>query len=182
MTTRPLDSAFTTRSERKKKKRNVLLIVGVAAALGSIGTVFAASISINSNAAISFSQGATTIASCDTDGIDAALGAYYDPADGGQFLLDTITLTGVAAGCDGKTLTLNLYDTSNNKQVTITGVIKTDDSTTVAIGVADSALVAETVASGTATDVLQNTPSLTYHSSGASDLAANSDRIVIEIN
>lgn len=181
LTTRPLDAAFATRSDRKKKKRNVLLIVGVAAALGSIGSVFAASISINSGNAISFSQGTTTIAACDTDGITAALGAYYSTADS-KFNLDTISLTGVSDNCDGKVLTLVLYD-GTAKLATVAGTIKTDASTTIAIGIADSALVTDTVNDGTAADVLQSTPTVTYESAqDAGTLAADADRIVIEIN
>lgn len=183
MSTRPLDSAFATRASRKSKKRNVLLIAGIVAGLASIGSVLAASISINSDAAISFSQGTTTIAACDVDGITAELGAYYDAA-GSAFNLDTITLTGIAADCDGKTLTLALYD-GTSKLATITGDIQTDASTTVFIGKGDEALSNDNVAygNGTAGDSLENTPSASYESGKtAATLSADADRIVIEIN
>lgn len=184
MATRPLDGAFGATPSQKKnsKKRRALLAIGLVAGLASIGSVFAASISINSGSAISFSQGTTTIAACDSDGITAALGAYYSTGDS-RFNLDTITLTGVAAGCDGKVLTAVLYD-DTAKLVTITGTIKTDDSTTVVIGKADEALVNGNVAGHTTTtDVLQSTPSVSYESGkNAGSLAADADRIVIEIN
>lgn len=182
MSTRPLDNAFATRASRKGKKRSALLIVGIVAGLASVGSVFAASISINSDAAISFSQGTTTIAACDTDGVTAELGAFYD-SGASAFKLDTVVLTGVSDDCDGKTLTAVFYD-GTAKLVTITGAIKSDDSTTVDVGVADAALASANVASGsTAANLLQSSPSATYESGkSAADLASGADRIVIEIN
>lgn len=178
----PLDSAIASRRSEKKSKRGIFYtaLLGVAG-LGAASSVFAASVSINSNAPISFTQGTTTIAACDT-GITTALGAFYSTS-ASEFVLDTIQLTDVSDSCDGKTLTLNLYN-GTTLLATVTGGIQADNSTTVLIGRADSALTSSTItaASPAVTD-LDSTPTLTYESSyDAGDLAASSTRVVIEIN
>lgn len=175
MATRPLDAAFGGSTEKKSKKRGALLAVGIVAGLASIGSIFAASVSINSNNAISFSQGTTTIAACDS-AIGATLGAFYDEGYS-AFSLDTITLTGVDAACDGKTLTLNLYQ-GTTPLVDVTGTIALGGGTDIVVGVADTALPEEDPTVPNLT-----TPVVTYGpSKTAQDLAASADRIVIEIN
>jgi len=178
MATRPLDAAFGGSTTKKSKKRGAILAVGIVAGLASIGSIFAATISVNGDTEISFTQGTTTIAACDPDGITAAVSAYYDNAVEG-FNLDTITLTGVDAACDAKVLTLSLWD-AENELVTITGTI---DSTTVEIGVAGAGLITDTVNDGTAANVLVASPAVNYVSpNDAETLASNARRIVIEIN
>jgi len=180
MATRPLDAAFGGSTTKKSKKRGAILAVGIVAGLASIGSIFAASVSINGNENISFTQGTTTIAACDPDGITAALGAFYS----GSFQLDTITLGDVHDDCNGKTLTLDLYE-EGTKLATVTGQIKDNSSVTVAIGTAEQALATGTVANGSGNDVLEDSPSVTYFGdpeATATTLAANADRIVIEIN
>jgi hypothetical protein len=179
----PLDTAFTGGKSRKQSRRGLasIAVLGIAG-IASASSVFAASVSINGGSTISYTQGTQTIAACDTDGITTALGAFYSTG-ASEFVLDTISLTGVSDTCDGKTLTLEMFNGST-KLVTIGGVINTDASTTVLIGRADSALTSSTItaASAAVTD-LQSTPSLTYQSTyDAGDLAASGGRIVIEIN
>jgi hypothetical protein len=182
MATRPLDAAFGGSTTKKSKKRGAILAVGIVAGLASIGSIFAASISVNGGVTpgIEFSQGVTTIAACDTDGIMASLGAVYDNA----FKVDTITLTEVNDDCDGGFLTLSLYDTENNILATVTGTIPTSDNedlTTIEIGAEDFALISDTVADGTPGNVL-TTPSLSWGSGyDAGTLASSAAELVIEI-
>ena len=191
MSRNPLDSAISSRRSEKKSKRGILYtaLLGVAG-LGAASSVFAASITINNSggadAAISFSQGTQTIAACDTDGITASLGAFWDTTPNPDaFSLDTISLTGVSDSCDGKTLTLTLYNGST-KLATVTGGIQDDASTTVLIGRADNALTSSTItASSAAVTDLDSTPALNYEGSpayDAGDLAADATQVVIEIN
>lgn len=181
MVSSPLGKAIPA---KKKSSKKLLLLgfLGSVALVGSTGSVYAANVSINSGGAISYSQGTTTIAACDTDGITAALGAFWATASS-AFELDTITLTGVADTCDGKNLTLEVFD-GTVKMVTVTGTINTNASTTVLIGQADVALADanDTAASAAVTD-LQNTVTTTYvNSKTAALLASDADRITIEIN
>jgi hypothetical protein len=175
MATRPLDAAFGGTTTKKSKKRGAILAVGIVAGLASIGSIFAASVSINNNAdpGISYSQGTETIAACDTN-INAALGAYYDNTSA-SFALDTITLTDVAAACATQQLTLELW-TDTEKLVTVTGTIPSGG--TVNIGSDGSSLANGPMPSGNLTS-----SDVTYESeTNAVDLAATATRIVIEIN
>jgi hypothetical protein len=180
MATRPLDAAFGGSTEKKSKKRGALLAVGIVAGLASVGSIFAASVSINNDADILFSQGTTTIAACDTNGITASLGAWYDANEGesGAFKLDTIDLSGVSEDCSGQDLTLSLYE-ATTLLVTVTGTISGGiGDFEVNIGTADQGL-----ADGTAAGTGIATPNVVFVSpNDAADLAANADRIVIEIN
>jgi hypothetical protein len=163
----PLDTAFgsaSTQEKRSKKGIAYVALLGVAG-LASASSVFAANVSINSDAAINYSQGTTTIAACDED-IDVELGAAFD---GDSFALDTIELSDVDAGCDGQTLVLSLYkDTGTILLVTITETVSQTGGVHT-IGIEDDPLAAgATVA---------------YEGSfTAEDLAAAADAIVIEIN
>jgi hypothetical protein len=171
----PLDTAFgsaSTQEKRSKKGIAYVALLGVAG-LASASSVFAANVSINSDAEISYTQGTTTIAACDTDGIEAALGATFDTD---AFALDAITLSGIAAACDGKDLVVTLYD-GTDKQVIITEdeveLAGSGDAMTFVIGTAGTALP-----SGSGVDY-QDISSTTQT---AALLAANADRITIEIN
>jgi hypothetical protein len=162
----PLDTAFesaSTQEKRSKKGFAYVALLGVAG-LASASSVFAANVSINSDAVISYAQGTTTIAACDED-IDVELGATFD---GDAFALDTIELSNVDEGCDGQELVLSLYSTTGTvllvtitEPVSLTGGVHT-------IGSDDDALTGATVAYESGFD--------------AEDLAADADAIVIEIN
>jgi hypothetical protein len=176
MATRPLDAAFGGSTTKKSKKRGAILAVGIVAGLASIGSIFAATVTINSPAdpGISFAQGTTTIAACDDD-IQASLGAYYNN-DATNFALDAITLTDVNSDCTNQELTLELWSASA-KLVTVTGTIPPGGN--VNIGSGGVSLPAGPL-SGTNLD---GSPSVTYESEvDAVDLAGTATRIVIEIN
>jgi hypothetical protein len=179
MATRPLDAAFGGSTTKKSKKRGAILAVGIVAGLASIGSIFAASFTVNGDGNILFSQGTTTIAACDPDGIQASLGAFYSSA----FQIDTVQLTGVDGACDGQRLTLAFYD-GTTKLAEVSGQIKIDESTIIEIGLADNALSTAFVNQNAATEtVLEGTPTVTYESTfTAANVAADADRIVIEIN
>ena len=168
----PLDTAFgsaSTQEKRSKKGFAYAALLGVAG-LASASSVFAANVSINSDAEISYTQGTTTIAACDTDGIEAALGATFDTD---AFALDTITLSGIDDDCGGKNLVVTLYN-DNAKQVVITKSNialsgDTADAKEFVIGTAGAALAA---GDGVVYQDIQT----------AALLAGNADRITIEIN
>lgn len=189
MASNPLGQAMPA---KKKSSKKFLLIglLGSAALIGSTGSVFAANVSINSGSAISYSQGTTTIAACDTDGITVALGAFYSTANS-RFELDTISLTGVSDTCDGKTVTIELYGTISStvtKLATVVGKIKSGSGVTeVIFGNADAALatgsVVNTAEATKAVESSTPTPTVTYEGSyHAGSLASDANRFVIEIN
>jgi len=181
MATRPLDAAFGGSTTKKTKKRGAILAVGIVAGLASIGSIFAATVTVNSGS-ITLTQGTSIIAACDTT-IDAALGAYYSTSSPAGFLLDTVQLTNVDDACDGERLTLAFYQ-GTTKLAEVSGQIKFDESTTVDIGKAGFELSTTYVNQNVVIEnVLEGTPTVEYVSPAtANDLADDADLIVIEIN
>ena len=126
----PLSSSFESAGSKKSSKKGWLGLGAVAFfGLASAGSVFAASVSINSGADISFTQGAEVIAACDTDGIGASLDAAYS-ASADAFSLNSIELTGISNTCDGKTLTLSLWDSANAQMLEVEGTLASDAAVT----------------------------------------------------
>lgn len=178
MAQKPLDAAFGTASESKKKKRGAFVAIAAVVGLAGISSVFAANVGINGGTQIKFSQGTTTIAACD-DAIDASLGAYFDAVEE-AFNLDTITLENVSADCANKALTLELY-AGTDKLVTLTGTIT---GTTVVLGSDGIELPDETTdATGISNGVTADEAAVSYVSGiTAAELSSTATRIVIEIN
>lgn len=183
MSPNPLDAALTKGSTSKpaKKRSLVYLLLLSASGLGVVTSVFAASVSINNNSTISYTQGTQVIAACDSDGIEASLGAYYDSGQT-AFVTDTITLTDVDSGCEGKTMTVELFD-GTTKQLQIVGAIQTSISETVILGQADNTISNSNINHSLDLKTVSPSPLASFVSpaTGAS-VAASSDRIVIEIN
>ena len=187
MVKNPLAGAFEAEASSKKSRKSwVSLGVLAFAGLASVGTVFAANVSINSGSTIIFSQGSETIAACDPDGISAELSAFYN---GTAFALDYITLTGVHSDCDNKTLDLQLFDGAT-KMLTVTGTLSVEsadgNTQTVTINEADNIITAETsVVVGSSTNAWVNIDGnvvVTFDSGTAITMAADADSIVVEIN
>ena len=90
----------------EKKKRKVLVPflagLGVAALVPVIGSTLAANISLG-NSAIEFGQGQISTTTCD-DSITVTPSSSWN---GEAFNVDTVTLSGIADACDGKTITLS---------------------------------------------------------------------------
>ena len=184
MSSSPLDKTITSsQSERSRKSRWFSLAVLSVAGLASIGSVFAASVTLNGGNEISFAQGVETIAACDTDGIGASLGAAFSTSDA-VFVLDAITLTDVDSGCDNKELTVTIYD-GTTVQVTVTGTLNTPaDSTTVSAVASAVAIAADDGSDNSNTyTAIDGTETVTYAEGQTAALVSSaSDRITIEIN
>ncbi len=70
---------------------------------------FAATLNVTSN---NLSSGTQTLASCDTDGVNASYTVVYDSGIPG-YKVDDLTVSGVAGACDGKDFSVTLGDSSN---------------------------------------------------------------------
>jgi hypothetical protein len=116
MSKSPLSGAFADSSAttKKKNKKNgaILLISGIALAT-SIGGVFAAnSITLNSNNAIEFGQGAVGVTSCEA-ALDASITQFWHNTDS-VFRVNTVEVDGIEASCDGKTLKVSLLESDGD--------------------------------------------------------------------
>ena len=116
MSKSPLSGAFagSSATTKKKNKKNgaILLISGIALAT-SIGGVFAAnSITLNSNNAIEFGQGAVGVTSCEA-ALDASITQFWHNTDS-VFRVNTVEVDGIEASCDGKTLKVSLLESDGD--------------------------------------------------------------------
>ena len=182
----PLNSAFGDSRARQSVRFRWLAfgLFGIAG-LASVGSVFAASVSLGTGA-VSFTQGVRTIAACDADGIGVSLGAAFDSSpDPAVFVLDEIQLTDVDSGCDNKALTLKIYN-GTTLQLTVTGTLNTSsDGTTVSIAASDNLdIAADDGSQNTNTyTALDGTEVVEYAASQTSVLVASSSTdITVEIN
>ena len=87
-----------------RSMKRKLAIVGIGVGMGAASWAAAASLGVTST---TLGAGEDSVDSCDTDGINAAYTSNYD-ATSGEFEVDSVDLTNVAAGCSGKSLTVVL--------------------------------------------------------------------------
>ncbi len=111
--------SFEGSNGSSKRKRSNFVVIATIAALGFMGSTFAASITLNGASNIQYGQGVTQAVSCATDLIITPANAFT----GTQFNLETITVldsstvtTASNAGlgnCTGKTINVKTYNSSN---------------------------------------------------------------------
>ena len=92
--------------------------------LVAFGAVWAAAAQLTVNST-TLGAGTTVVASCDTDGVDVSFTSSWDSVNK-RFKVGSVVVTNIANACRGKTMTVELQDTS---QVSLS-----EDSGTVATG------------------------------------------------
>jgi hypothetical protein len=104
----------------RKKSSSSKIVLGFAsiAAVAMLGSTLAASITLNSNAAVEFGQGVAITDACDSSITVTPITSFVNGDPTGNFQLDSITVTNVDAdgveqdpelACDGKTFTVKAY-------------------------------------------------------------------------
>jgi hypothetical protein len=93
---------------RRRFRRGALIMLGV----GTFGIAGASAASLGglTSSGVGAENGAVT--SCDTDGVSIAYATAYDTT-AGLYKVSTVTVSGLAAACSGKTLNITLYDAAN---------------------------------------------------------------------
>jgi hypothetical protein len=118
------------------KKNNLKSLAGLAtvAAVAVLGSTLAANISLGTGSAIEFGQGVQVTAACDDTITLSPQVTFVNSATNPQFMLSTVSLTGVDAttqtggadlGCDSKTLQLNAYGNSDATPLSIASASNT---------------------------------------------------------
>ena len=99
--------------KKKSNTRNLKFALGLAAVIliPTIGSTLAGSITVSSGA-VEFGQGVVTTAACD-DNITVTPTSVLTA---GSFKLSVVTVSDVAAGCDGKFFTIKVLNSSNVAQ------------------------------------------------------------------
>jgi len=101
----------------KGGKRTLKVIFRIGAIVGviAIGSTLAASINLNSGDPIEFGQGVVQTVACDGDGIDLLPESTFVNSSGtGDYLLTSITVTGISSSCDGKDFIVKAYKNGTN--------------------------------------------------------------------
>ena len=140
------------RKARKKSSTKTLLGLSAVAAVAVFGSTLAANISLNSGGTVEFGQGVSQTTACDSDGITVTPATTFANSSGsGQFNFSSVGLSGVAAACSGKLLTLQAYGDSN---ATALNLVSTTNAATIAWSatVASRSTTAGMTLSGSATD------------------------------
>lgn len=144
------------------KKSNLKSLAGLAtvAAVAVLGSTLAANITLGSGS-LEFGQGVQTTAACDSSITVSPKVTFVNSSTNPQFMLSTISLTGVditdqaadTTGCDGKTLQINAYGDSSATPLSIASASNTAYSL-VTVGVK-------------ATGTMTTSPGVTLSTSGA---------------
>jgi hypothetical protein len=124
------DSPGPSRPRKKNSSSRAVLGIMTVAALGALGSTFAANISLNSGAAVEFGQGVAVTAACDPE-ITVTPGATFTnttatptpaatPTNLGTFKVGTVTITGIDVACVNKVFKLQFWDITSTTAKTIT--------------------------------------------------------------
>lgn len=95
---------------RRRRKGLIPALIAIAALTALVGSGFAASVTINSGNAIEFGQGKNSVSACDSSAT-ASLASAYDSSDT-RVEVSGLTITNLAAACEGKYLRASLLDSS----------------------------------------------------------------------
>jgi hypothetical protein len=112
------------RAATKKKNNKVLkVLLGISAliAIPVIGTTLAASISINSDAAVQFGQGVVQATACDNSVTVSTTTSFTNATGAGSFKVATIVLSDIANACSSYKFKVLAYGDTGNALTLSTG-------------------------------------------------------------
>lgn len=89
-------------------RRSTILLLGV----GAFGLAVASAASLGGLTTNTLGAENGAVGSCDTDGVTLSYTNTYD-ATSGLYRVSSVTVSGIAAGCTGKTLNVTLRDSGN---------------------------------------------------------------------
>ena len=120
-------------------------IAAVVAGFTVFGAVFASAASLGGITSGNVSADNTSVTSCDTDGVTTAYTTSWDGTDD-RYEVTSVTVSGIANTCDGRTLSLSLTDASNNQIGTGSIAIPSDVlATSVSVSLSTAASAKDTV-------------------------------------
>ena len=120
-------------------------IAAVVAGFTVFGAVFASAASLGGITSGNVSADNAAVASCDTDGVTTAYTTSWDGTDD-RYEVTSVTVSGIANACDGRTLSLSLTDASNNQIGTGSVAIPSDVLvTSVSVSLSTAASAKDTV-------------------------------------
>jgi hypothetical protein len=117
----------TAGNRARTRRRNVSrrTIAGIVAGLTVFGAVFASAASLGGITSGNVGADNAAVTSCDTDGVTTAYTTAWDGTDD-RYEVTSVTVSGIANACDGKTLSVSLTDVSSNQIGSGTVTVPTD--------------------------------------------------------
>jgi hypothetical protein len=112
----PEENVDTSNKKKSNKTLKVLLGVGVLVLVPVIGSTLAAQITIT-NSPVEFGQGVVQTTACDDAVVVTPDSVFTNAAGAGDFYLDSVTLSDIASGCDGKSFAIKVYDNTGTSPV-----------------------------------------------------------------
>ena len=92
-------------------------IAGVVAGVTVFGAVFASAASLGGITSGQVGADDAAVTSCDTDGVTTSYATSWDAGDD-RYEVTSVTVSGIANACDGRTLSVSLLDAvSNGNQI-----------------------------------------------------------------
>jgi hypothetical protein len=114
-------------SKISSRKNKGFLLAG-ALGIVAVGGVLASAASIGGVTSNTLGSGVSVVASCDTDGVTLAYTNTYNPTNG-NYEVTAVTISGIAAACNTKSLAITLADSAKAVQGTggaaVSGVSQT---------------------------------------------------------
>jgi hypothetical protein len=111
------------------RKRTILALL---ATLVVFASLYAMAASLGGITSDSVGADSAVVASCDTDGVTAAYVTAWDATDK-RYEITSVTVGGVADTCDGRTMSVNLTDSSGAQIGSGTLAIPTSGATSFAV-------------------------------------------------
>lgn len=109
------DDPVQRESSEKSRFAPLLLVVALVLSGFALRTVYAANISINSEANLEFGQGIVTTAACSGNNNITVTprNSFDNDVSGGSFKLSSVRVSGIPAGCSGQMLSFSAYNSSD---------------------------------------------------------------------
>jgi hypothetical protein len=112
--------------------------IAVLAALLVFGGVLAMAASLGGITSTKVGADNTALASCDTDGVSTSYTTAWDGIDK-RYEISTVTVGGVAAACDGQTLSVSLTNLAGDQIASGSVAIPTDAATSFDVSLSNAA-------------------------------------------
>ncbi len=127
----------------KRKRSSKFIAIATIAALGFMGSTFAASVTLNNGSAVEYGQGVSQATACDNTISVTPANTFVNTSGSGAFYLQSITLTDTRtvssstglSNCVGKTIKVSVFGDSSSSALATCDVVVGAHS---ASGTADS--------------------------------------------
>jgi hypothetical protein len=137
-----MDPMETAPAPRRRRRRGAVILLGI----GAFGLAAASAASLGGLTTGSLGADNAAVQSCDTDGVTLAYGTPAYDATSGVYTVNSATVSGIAAGCVGKTVYLTLADSANASLGGGSQVLASGTSVTITLATPASAKAVENAA------------------------------------